>query len=535
MKIHYETQNLFLKTFFFLREEVQNENFDEETYQNQKNLIMMLRNNDKILPKPEEMMKLCFGLLIYNLCFSEAYEQSKVQNTKKESKFLKSQLLSFFYSKVQILENLKNFTGKYIKFVENDSLKDLLTILKKFLEYGISEIDQLIIDILANISNQIPFTNENIEILINLTFIIETVLLRFKESYSQGNNDHLDSNLIKAIKIQCKNLKEMIEKGQFSLANCNDIQELVKNEKFTLLSNFIFSILDIFNFHKNANIWYQIISPIIVAIFERLNVNWAEIKLKEDLFYLYLLNIYDICKENHSFKHYMILIFLSIYGVFRASNSNELKEEDCKIFQLYSSIISIHNLASDKKEFKDLLFLCRSVWQEQKNLEINCSLPLLEISFSHILQIKQEITEDINKIDQNFIIEIMKFFLAIYLFLNEEKKENFFYPLIEFVFLFINRSFPNQILSLANQILKHILKSAKEELIRSTMQKLPEELRNVVDGVLQMEKMGSQDHNEKNNDEGKKTDFEERNLNKEEKNQSGQGKIKLKLFGSKKN
>lgn len=294
-------------------------NFEDESYANQKNLILMLKNNDKILPKQDEMIKLSLGLLVYNLCFSEAYEQSKLQNSKKDSKFLKNQLLSFFYSKIQILENLKNFTGKYVKFLVNESIKDLLSVLKKFLEFGVTEVDQSIIDVLSNISSQIVFSSENNEILLNLTLIIETIFLRYKESYSKGNNNDIEANLIKAMRIQTKNLKDLIDKGLYSLNNCKDLQEAMNNEKFALLSNFIFSLLEVFKWHQNCNLWYHLVSPILIEIFEKLNQVWNEQKkLKENVFYLYLFGIFENCKENNKQRQYFVLIFFSIYGIFRS-------------------------------------------------------------------------------------------------------------------------------------------------------------------------------------------------------------------------
>ena len=80
--------------------------------------------------------------------------------------------------------------------------------------------------------------------------------------------------------------------------------------------------------------------------------------------------------------------------------------------------------------------------------------------------------------------------------MNEEKKENFFQPLIEFIFLLLNRNFSGQIISLANQIL-NILTSAKENVLKATLEKLPEELRNVVEGVIEIEKIGSKGENDK--------------------------------------
>ena len=529
VKIHYETQNLFLRTFFSLKEEIQSYNFDEETFANQKNILILLRNNDKVLPKPDDMIKLCLSLLVYNLCFSEAYEQSKIQNSKKESKFLKSQLLSFFYSKIQIFENLKDFTGKYIMFMDHESLKDMLLILKKFLEYGINEIDQLIIEILTNISDNVSFSSENIDILLNLTIIIETILLRYKESYP--NNDSVETNLIKTMKIQNKNIKILIEKGQFSLVNMIDLQSFTKNEKFAILNNFIFTLLEIFKFHKNSNIWYQIVSPIMIDVFQKLNSTLEKSKLKEDVLYLYLLNIYEMCLQNFKFKNHLILIFFSLHGIFKISSEDE---ENSNALQLYLNLINLNNFLNERKEFKDLLFLCRTLWQEQKTLDIYASLALLEITFSHVTQIREEISVNANNIDQTFIVEILKFFLAIYLFLNEERKEKYFHPLLEFIFLFINRNFPSQILSLANQILKHVLTSAKEQLVKSTLEKLSDDLRKVVEALMEMEKIGNQDNKASIDDKKRRNEDDQAVLNKDTENQSGQGKIKLKLFGAKK-
>ena len=533
VKIHYETQNLFLKTFYALIEEASALNFDDESYSNQKNLTLMLKNNDKILPKQDEMIKIAFGLLVYNLCFSEAYEQSKIQNAKKESKFLKSQLLSFFYSKIQIFENLKNFASKYIKFLDNESLKDMVTVLKKFLEFGLTEIDQSIIELLNSISCQIVFTNENLEILMNMTLIIETIFLRYKQQYLAGNSN--ESYLVTTIRIQARNIKDLVDKGFYSLKNYKDLQEAMANEKFTLLANFVFALLELFKSEQNCNFWYQIITPILNEIFEKLNTVWNEQPvLKENIFYLYLFNFFENCQENAKTRPYYILEFFSLYGIFR--NSPEVELEKSKVYGLFRNLLDSFNLLTDRKEFKDLLFLCRGIWQEQKNLEINVIASFMELCLFHIIKIKEEISTDPNNIDQMFIVEIMKFFLAIYLFLTEEKKINFFEPLIEFVFLFLNRSFPAQILTLANQILKHVLTTAKENVLRTTMERLPEELRVVVQGVIEIEKIGSQESKNKKIEEGNKGNTEQENLNKETQNQAaGQGKIKLKLFGAKKN
>lgn len=536
LKIHYQTQNLFLRTFFLLKEEVQSFSFDEETYVNQKNFLILLKNNDKILPKPDEMIKLCLGLLIYNLCFSEAYEQSKLQNSKKESKFMKSQLLTFFYSKIQILENLRDFTKKYLKAFESENIKDLLSVFKKFLEFGVNEIDQLIIEILTNISREMNIASDNIEILINLTTIVETVFFRYKEKVLKGLNENLDDNLVKCIKIQNQNLRSLIEKNHFSLVNLTEIQELAKNEKFSLLNNFIFSLTDLFSNEKSATQWFQIISPILINLFEKLNDLWEHSKLKVDAFYLYLLNFYSICQINMKFKNHLILLFFSIFGILKTHAKQCEENDNTKISDLCQNLVNTQNLINDRNEFKDLLFLCRNCWQELKSMDINCALCLVDISFLHINQLKQEIKEDINNFNQGFVLEVMKFFLAIYLFLGEEKKEKYMHPLIAFVFLFINRSFPNQIISLANQILKHILKNSKESSLKLMLEKIPDELRIVVEGIIAMEKIGTQSTN-KSNEEVEEVRGNNEQVNKDAQNQSNaaQAKIKLKLFGSKKN
>lgn len=532
MKIHYETQNLFLKSVFSLKDEIQAVNLEDESLENQKNFLLLLRNNDKILPKNEEMIKICFGLLIYNLCFSEAYEQSKIQNSKKEAKFMKSQLLSFFYSKIQILENLKNFTQKYGDLLDANIIKDIIFVFQKFFEFGINEIDELILDVLENIAPFIGFSSDNSENCLIFLKILETIIVRYKEE-----SESLSKNLLKAIKIQIKGLANLIKNHHLSFSNINDIEEIAKNEKFMLLNNLIFSFLEIISTHKNSTLFYQSFIFEMNEIFNNIIENLEENKLIEELFYLYLFHLYELFLKNNesSQKKLLTLIFFSIYEIYQAKLHNlEETKEDSKIFKIYHTLMIKSNLIENCNELKEILIFCRGLWQEQRAIETNCLLAIIEICFSHIIKIKKDLSENNPNIDQLFLSELLKFFLAVYLFIGDEKKEKFIQPLIQLVFLFINRNFPNQIVLLANQIIKHIINNTKENILKENIQKLPQELSIALHGLIELEKAENLDKSQKTNES---KDYSSEHQQKQIDSQSqgvGQGKIKLKLFGSKK-
>lgn len=105
-KLHFDTQYIFMKLFLiFLSEKDENCSnsfifYDqcEKDVELNKNILLLLKNNQKMIGKMEDINTICLNLVIYNLCYNEAFEHAAIQNIKKEKKITKVQIIrSYFY------------------------------------------------------------------------------------------------------------------------------------------------------------------------------------------------------------------------------------------------------------------------------------------------------------------------------------------------------------------------------------------------------------------------------------------------------
>ena len=102
VNLHFDSQNILIKTYIKLFKELESipkESIESDTNE-EKDLLVNLNHNEKLLPSFSTFIRLIYCELVYVVCMCDSYDQARFHNQRRLKKFPEALLLKQFNFKI---------------------------------------------------------------------------------------------------------------------------------------------------------------------------------------------------------------------------------------------------------------------------------------------------------------------------------------------------------------------------------------------------------------------------------------------------